>query len=95
MNESPANYFRRYRESLGFTNQNDAKSFLSGKDVQVGVDYEYIDNLNQRLKEISLKVSSIENNVINIEDIDDFVKKHILNPYETIKKSGLLPRLNN
>ncbi|QEP42643.1 restriction endonuclease [Ectothiorhodospiraceae bacterium BW-2] len=95
MNESPAKYFKRYRESIGFTNQNDAKIFLSGKDVPAGVDYEYIDNLNQRLKEISSKVSAIGNKSINIKNIDDFVRKNILHPFETIKSSGLLPRLNN
>ncbi|MBF0282268.1 MAG: restriction endonuclease [Zetaproteobacteria bacterium] len=95
MNESPAKYFKRYRESLGFTSQNDAKVFLSGKDVPVGVDYEYIDRLNERLKEISSKVSAIKSTDININNIDSFVNEHIQCPYETMKSSGLLPRLNN
>ncbi|MBL4591165.1 MAG: hypothetical protein JKY96_04325 [Phycisphaerales bacterium] len=45
-------YFRAYRNSLGFTNQQDAKKFLSGKNVPAGIDYEYIDRLLRRLREI-------------------------------------------
>lgn len=48
MNENPADYFKRYRDSIGFTNQNNAKSFLGGKDVMPGVDFDYIDNLNEK-----------------------------------------------
>ena len=95
MNENPANYFKRYRESLGFSNQNSAKSFLSGKDVTVGIDYEYIANLNQRLKDIIVRINKVTNVSFRIHDINLFAEKHIFHTYDTIKKSGLLPRLNN
>jgi len=95
MIENPANYFKRYRESLGFSNQSSAKNFLSAKDVKVGIDYEYIANLNRRLKDIIVRINNITNVNFRIQDIDHFAEKHISHTYETIKNSGLLPRLNN
>lgn len=58
-------------------------------------DYQYIDNLNKRLKEIITKINDIAHNSYKVSDIDNFAKNHIFHPYTVIKKSNLLPRLNN
>ena len=56
MNENPAQYFKYYRESIGFSNQGAAKQFLAGKDILSGVDFQYIESLNSRLVEIVAKI---------------------------------------
>ena len=95
MNENPAKYFRRYRQSIGFSNQSEAKSFLGGKNVPAGIDYEYIKNLNQRIEDILLRINSVLHAQLKINNIDLFAKQHIYKPYTIIEKSGLLSRLNN
>jgi len=55
MNENPATYFKKYRETIGFTNQNDAKNFLAGKDISSSIDFVYINGLNKRIVEIIKK----------------------------------------
>lgn len=95
MNENPAKYFKRYRESIGFSNQNGAKEFLSGKDVKPGLDFEYINSLNKRLIEIIRKINEIADDSYKLSDLGEFSEQNILNPYKTIKESGLLPKLNN
>lgn len=47
-----ANDFRKYRENLGYTNKTKFKNFLSAKDIVPNIDYQYIESLNNRLKEI-------------------------------------------
>ena len=95
MNDNPAKYFKQYRELIGFSNQNSAKQFLSGKDVKPGVDFDYIDKLNNRLEEIIRKINQIINEDCKTVNINDFIKNNIHKPYEIIKESGLLPKMNN
>ena len=95
MSESPAKYFKRYRETIGFTNQNIAKKFLAGKDVIPGVDFKYIDSLNKRLIEIIKKINSIADKSFKRSKIIDFSNQNIIKPYEIIKDAGLLSKLNN
>jgi len=95
MNENPAKYFKRYRESIGFTNQNDAKQFLAGKDVIPEVDFKYIENLNKRLTEIISKINNVADHSYKLKNVEKFSKNNILEPYKIIKKANLLPRLNN
>lgn len=87
MNENHAKYFKMYRESIGFTNQNDAKIFLAGKDVSPDVDFQYIEKLNNRLIEIVTKINGVANVSYKSMNIFEFSEKN--------KESELLPRLNN
>jgi hypothetical protein len=96
MSINAAAYFKEYRDAIGFSNQNDAKRFLSAKDVRVGIDYEYINNLNSRLSEIITKLNDIiVVDDLRFNDIASFSKKNIFKTYETIRDSGLLVKLNN
>lgn len=95
MSENSATYFKRYRQSIGFKNQNDAKHFLAGKDVAPSVDFQYIDILNKRLVEIITKINDIADESYKRSNMPDFAEKNICKPYRIIKESGLLPRLNN
>ncbi|SMN13912.1 hypothetical protein BHECKSOX2_1142 [Bathymodiolus heckerae thiotrophic gill symbiont] len=95
MSENPADYFKRYRDSIGFTNQNNAKIFLGGKDVMPRVDFDYIGNLNERLKGILEKINSIADKPYKKPRLNKFLKDNVEHPYDIIKKNGILPRLNN
>jgi len=95
MNENPAQYFKHYRESIGFSNQGAAKQFLAGKDISPGVDFQYIESLNSRLVEIVAKINDIAHEDYKQLDMVAFSEQNILKPYRTIKDAGLLPRLNN
>ena len=95
MIENPATYFKKYRESIGFSNQENAKDFLSGKDVTPRLDFNYINSLNQRLIAIIEKINEIVDDNYKLKDIDKFARQNILSPYQTIKNAGLLPKLNN
>ena len=44
-----AEYFRQYRQKLGFSNQADVKNFFGAKDITPTVDFNYINLLNKRL----------------------------------------------
>lgn len=90
-----AAYFREYRKALGFQNQSQAKAFLSAKDINSGIDYNYIDNLNGRLIDIAKKINHTIHSDARHRNITHFCNTSILKPYKTIKKSQLLPRLNN
>lgn len=95
MNENPAKYFKRYREKIGFTNQGGTKEFLAGKDIKPSLDYKYIDDLNNRLVEIITKLNTVADESYKLNDSEDFSEQNIFKPYKIIKKSNLLPRLNN
>ena len=92
---NPAQYFKLYREELGFRNQNEAKKFLSAKDLQPNIDFEYIDNLNSRIKQIIVKINNIVTFGLCEKDLKSFLFNKVDLPYNTIRKAGLLPRLNN
>jgi len=95
MTNNPAKYFKQYREVIGFSNQNSAKEFLSGKDVKPSVDFGYIDKLNNRIEEIIRKIDYVIYKDCKITNIDDFIEKNIYKPYDTIKESRLIPKMNN
>ena len=95
MNDNPAKYFRKYRELIGFSNQNSAKQFLSGKDIKPGVDFEYINKLNKRIEEIIRKIDRIIYKDYKINNVDNFIENNIYKPYNIIKDFGLLPKMNN
>lgn len=90
-----SNYFREYRQIVGFTNQGFAKSFFGAKDVHPSVDINYIVNLNARLFEIIDKINKIVPDSIKYEDIREFEKEFITDAFETMKEHSILSRLNN
>jgi len=92
---SDRDYFRAYRNALGFTNQQHAKEFLSGKSVSAGIDFEYIDRLLVRLNEITATVNASMHDSCRHADIDQFCTTHINDIYSIIRETGNLPRLNN
>ena len=52
-------YFRQYRQRLGFTNQADVKSFFGAKDIPSTVNLDHIRLLNERLFAIINKINNI------------------------------------
>lgn len=90
-----AEYFRQYRQKLGFNNQADVKNFFGAKDIVPVVDLNYLKLLNKRLYEIVTRINSVVSNEVKLADLDDFKKKHIDHPFEIMRKNDILPTLNN
>jgi len=90
---SPA--FRSYRTALGYSNQNDAKNFLGGKDISPSIDYGYTLALVDRVHEIIVKINEIIDEDSRIKDINDFSTRHIYGSFEKIRRANLLHKLNN
>lgn len=88
-------YFKEYRKELGFTKQDDVKSFFAGKDITPTVDYNYIELLNTRLVEIIQKINSLVSADINIIKIDDFCTNNVDLVFATLKDNDIIQRLNN
>jgi hypothetical protein len=91
----PSLYFKSYREKLGFPSKAMAKEFLSAKDIRPGIDFAYIDQLNDRISGIINSVNSAVHSEAKRQDIGSFSRDFVLSPYNTIRSAGLLPRLNN
>jgi hypothetical protein len=91
----PSQYFKSYREKLGFQSQSAAREFLSGKDICPNIDFNYIDDLNGRIMGIIAALDSAIHKDARREDIANFSSLYVLSPYQTIRSAGLLPRLNN
>ena len=68
-----AEYFRQYRQKLGFSNQADVKNFFGAKDITPTVDLNYIALLNERLYNILDKVNAVVANDIKIDDLAIFL----------------------
>lgn len=92
---NPASYFKEYRQVLGFSNQSEAKEFLSGKDVKPNIDFKYIEALNKRVGEIICSVNRVIHDSIRLRSVETFIEKNIASPFGVICEAGLLPRLNN
>jgi len=90
-----AEYFRQYRQKLGFSNQADVKKFFGAKDITPTVDLNYIGLLNKRLYNIIDKINDVVAKEIKIDDIIAFKKEHIDRTFEIMKVSNILPVLNN
>lgn len=90
-----AEYFRAYRQQLGFTSQQATKEFFDAKDIKPKVDFQYIEKLNQRLKEIMTKLNETIPEALRIDKLEDFIEKNINTVLQTIKGNDILPRLNN
>ena len=90
-----AEYFRRYRQNLGFANQADVKNFFGAKDITPTVDFNYIKLLNKRLCNIVNKINGVVVNDIKVADLTAFKKDHISRTFMIMKESGILSILNN
>lgn len=88
-------YFRRYRQKLGFTNQADVKNFFGAKDIVPIIDLNYVKLLNGRLCEIIDKIEDTVADEIKIRNPSVFKKEHVDRPFKIIRQSGILPVLNN
>jgi len=88
-------YFKKYREKLGFTNQNGIKAFFAAKDIIPTIDYNYIDLLNDRLFEIVAKINDLVVDNIKVENLDLFCKKNIKTIFEKLKNHNIILKLNN
>ena len=90
-----AEYFRQYREKLGFSKQADVKDFFGAKDILPIVDLSYIKLLNDRLYNIIDKINNVVAKEIKIDDLSAFKKEHIDGTFEIMKVNNILPVLNN
>lgn len=90
-----AEYFGRYRKGLGFSSQTDVKNFFGAKDIIPGVDFDYLKLLNRRLFEIVKRINGAVAAEIRNDDLRSFKKEHIDRCFGTMKKSGILSKLNN
>jgi len=88
-------YFREYRQKLGFSTQAATKSFFGAKDIIPIVDLNYIKLLNKRLYKIIDCVNSIVVSDIKIDNLKAFKRKHIDCTFEIMEKNRILPVLNN
>jgi hypothetical protein len=88
-------YFRQYRQQLGFSNQTVVKNFFGAKDITPTVDFNYLKLLNDRLYLIVDKINSTVANSIKPNDLEAFKKEHIDDTFEIMKTSNILPVLNN
>jgi len=87
--------FREYRTKLGYSNQAEFKNFLSGKDVIPGLDWQYIDKLNNRLEDVFIKINNVVDYSISQSNINTFIKETLYDSYNIIKNSSIIYRLNN
>jgi len=77
-----------YRSSLGFSNANDTKDFLTGKDI-VSINFELIESYNERLIEIFSRIqTTLPYPQQNFERI-------VLEAYHTILSHDILYSLSN
>src|SRR3989338_4309609 len=90
-----AEYFRQYRQKLGFSNQADVKNFFGAKDITPAVDLNYIKLLNERLYKIIDKINDVVAQEIKLDDPVAFKKEYVDRTFEIMKESNILPILNN
>ncbi len=90
-----AEYFKEYRNRLGFTSQGDVKKFFGAKDINPSIDLQYIELLNERLLEMIKKINKVIPKNIRVNDLKNFKKEFIEHPFKIIKLNHILPRLNN
>ncbi len=89
------NYFRGYRQNIGFNDQGGAKAFFGAKDISPSVDFGYIDDLNKRLCEIIDRIDKVVSDKVKCSDTKPFEKKYITDAFNIIKENSILQRLNN
>src|SRR3989344_8449865 len=90
-----AEYFKQYRQKLGFGNQADTKDFFGAKDIVPTVDLNYLKLLNKRLYEIVERINSVVSSETKLVDLSVFKKENIDRPFKIMQANDILPRLNN
>lgn len=88
-------YFREYREKLGFSNQTDTKNFFGAKDIMPEISLSYIKLLNERIYDLLNKINTAVTEEIKMDNLAVFKKNYIDHAFEIIEKGGILPLLNN
>jgi len=88
-------YSSDYRKKMGFTTQDAAKDFLGAKDIVSGVDFAYMELLNERLKDIFETVNRVVALGVKAEDLPAFSKRHITDVFEKMKENDIIKHLNN
>lgn len=88
-------YFRQYRQRLGFSNQADVKDFFGAKDIIPTVDLNYIALLNDRLYGLIDKINAVVSSDIKFDDLNAFKKEHIDKTFKILKANNIFPILNN
>ena len=88
-------YFKEYRNKLGFSSQGKVKDFFGAKDIKPTVDLNYIKLLNNRLYSVVDKINSVVSYEIRAEDLVAFKKEHIDHIFEVMKDNDIFPHLNN
>lgn len=88
-------YFKQYRQKLGFRSQTNAKIFLAAKDIKPSVDFKYIEILNNRLYDLVDKLNDVIVPEIKVNDLASFKSKYIKGVFELLKENKILSKLNN
>ena len=88
-------YFRAYRQAIGFTNQQQAKQFLGAKDVVPDIDFQYIEDLKDRLCVIIETINQAVHVDVRHQSMTDFADEYISNVYEQVRAANIIPLLNN
>ena len=94
-NLSHSQYFRFYRDQLGFLSQNAAKDYFGAKNITPCIDEKYLNALLGRVEGIVKGYNKIIIESLRPADIDLFIRDKILYPLNEIKKHELLHNLNN
>jgi hypothetical protein len=88
-------YFKEYRQKLGFNNQTDVKNFFGAKDITPTVDFNYIALLNGRLFEMIKRINDVATSEIRADDLALFKEENIDHAFSIMKDNNILPVLNN
>ena len=83
--------FKQYRQQLGFNSKITFSDFLSAKDIQADIDFNYIELLNTRIKDIFYKINHIS--YIKQEDIQLFLQNNLNGVFNQLKQNGILNKL--
>ncbi|MDD2753216.1 MAG: restriction endonuclease [Candidatus Portnoybacteria bacterium] len=87
--------FQQYRQKLGFTNQAAVKDFFGAKDITPSIDFDYIKFLNKRIYNIVDRLNAVVADEVKVDNMCSFKKEHIDLVLKKMKRSGILPLLNN
>jgi hypothetical protein len=87
--------FRQFRRALGFSSQSAARDFFGAKDIKPSLDFLYLESLNFRLSEMVDRAQAAVNEVVRLDDVDEFKKVQIVSTYTVLRESGYINQLNN
>lgn len=95
MTQISPEYFRKYRQMIGFNNQSHANKFLGAKDITPTVDLNYIALLNKRLSDMIDAIYSVIPKEISPKNVEEFKQEKIYKTFEILNDNNILPNLNN